>query len=263
MNKYFRPATRQVIWRDADIEVALTSYPPLVRMPAHEHDALGVSVVLCGMVEECVGRESSRAALGGGVVKPAGTRHANRFGPEGARLLGVGLRGAAAAMWGGAGGLSRWAWVREPVALRAALRLSRPTGLGRPGELTEALLFRMADASTRDGRLRGVPPLWLARIRDQLHADPARPCRISTLARDAGVHPVYLARVFRRHYGRSVITYLHHLRVLAAAEQLAADDMPVARVAAEAGFADHSHLCRVFGRTLGVSPTGFRLVTRG
>jgi AraC family transcriptional regulator len=260
MNKDLRPATRRIIWRDADMEVALTCYPPLAQMPAHDHDALGVSVVLSGMVEECVGRQCSQAAVGAGVVKPAGTRHANRFGPEGARLLGIGLRGAAASMWSRR--LSRWRWVRETAALRAALRLSRP-GLEKPAELAEALLLRMADVSTQGRPSPGGPPPWLARIRDQLHTDPTRVWRVSALAQDAEVHPVYLARMFRRHYGRSVISYLHHLRVLAAAEQLASRDTPVARIAADAGFADHSHLCRAFGRALGVSPTAFRSVTLG
>jgi AraC family transcriptional regulator len=266
MNQRFHPGGRRVIWRDADMEVALTSYPPLARMPAHDHEAFGVSVVLSGGVEEWVGRQSIQAAVGSGVVKPAGTRHANQFGPEGARLLGIGLRGAPAALWSQTAGLSRWAWVRETTTLAAALRLTRPAGsdLAQPAELAEALLLRMADVSTKECRASGgPPPRWLARVRDQLHADPARVCRISVLAEEAGVHPVHLARMFRRYCGRTVTSYLHQLRVLAAAERLAAGDSAVAGIAADAGFADHSHLCRVFGRALGVSPTAFRLVARG
>jgi AraC family transcriptional regulator len=85
---------------------------------------------------------------------------------------------------------------------------------------------------------------------------------VSALADEAGVHPVHLARVFRRHYGQTVTEYLHQLRVLASAHQLALGDAPVARVAADAGFADHSHLCRIFGRAIGMSPTAYRLAAR-
>jgi AraC family transcriptional regulator len=264
MSKGLQPPRGRFIWRDADMEVALTFYPPHARMLPHHHETLGVSVVIAGLVEECVGADSRQAGVGAAVVKPAGTRHANRFGPAGARLLGIGLRGEAAGLWGRSAGLSRWTWVRETVALRAALRLSRVTGAGmeRPAELAETLLLGMADVSTRTARLRGQPPPWLARVRDRLHGEPARVCRVSALAQEAGVHPVHLARVFRRQYGRTVASYLHHLRVLAAAERLAADETPVARIAADAGFADHSHLCRVFGRALGVTPTDFRLTAR-
>ena len=247
------------------MEVALTCYPPLARMLPHHHETLGVSVVIAGLVEECVGADSRQAGVGAGVVKPAGTRHTNRFGPAGARLLGISLRGEVAGWWDRTAGLSRWIWVREMAALRAAVRLSRFAGAGveRPAELAESLLLGMADVFTRTGRLPGQPPPWLARVRDRLHAEPARVCRLSALAQEAGVHPVHLARAFRRHYGRTVTAYLHHLRVLAAAERLAAGDAPVARIAADAGFADHSHLCRVFGRALGVTPTDFRLTARG
>jgi AraC family transcriptional regulator len=266
MKKRFRPEHRRVIWRDGDMEVALTTYPPLARMPAHQHDALGVSVVLSGAVEESVGQQTRQAAVGAGVVKPAGTRHANRFGPDGARLLGIGLRGTPAALWTQTGALARWTWFRETATLGAALRLAGTAGpgLAPPAELAEAMLLRMADVSAPACRTSGgAPPRWLARVRDQLHADPARVCRISLLAQEVGVHPVYLARSFRRYYGRTVTDYLHQLRVLAAAERLAAGDGAVAAIAADAGFADHSHLCRIFRRTLGVSPTAFRLVARG
>jgi AraC family transcriptional regulator len=43
-----------------------------------------------------------------------------------------------------------------------------------------------------------------------------------------------------------------------ARELLAADDMPIAQVAAAAGFSHQEHLTRVFGRQTGMTPGAYR-----
>jgi AraC family transcriptional regulator len=80
---------------------------------------------------------------------------------------------------------------------------------------------------------------------------------VAVLAREAGVHRVHLARTFRDHFGVPITEYARQLR-LQAAGRLLADDLPLAGVAARAGFADQSHLTRVMHEAWGITPGALR-----
>jgi AraC family transcriptional regulator len=69
------------------------------------------------------------------------------------------------------------------------------------------------------------------------------------------VHPVYLARVFRRRHGCSVSEYLRALR-LEEAGRLVLQGAPLAQAAYAAGFADQAHFTRCFAAAFGFTPTG-------
>jgi AraC family transcriptional regulator len=78
------------------------------------------------------------------------------------------------------------------------------------------------------------------------------------IAAAAGIHPVHLARVFRRHCGYTLGDYVRKLRVDFAARQLLATDEPLAGIAFAAGFSDQSHFTKVFKRQTGMTPADFR-----
>lgn len=82
--------------------------------------------------------------------------------------------------------------------------------------------------------------------------------RISHVAAEVGTHPTHLSRVFRDRMGLPIGDYVHRLRVRYAGEALARPGARLADVAASAGFADQSHLTRVFKRVTGVTPAAFR-----
>jgi AraC family transcriptional regulator len=85
---------------------------------------------------------------------------------------------------------------------------------------------------------------------------------VERIANVVGVHPVHLARVFRRRYGCSVGEYARNWRVEVASRQLATSTNSIAEVAAVAGFADQSHLCRTFKAVSGLTPNEFRTIFR-
>jgi AraC family transcriptional regulator len=124
----------------------------------------------------------------------------------------------------------------------------------------EGLLLELVTWGTREHDLRraGPGPAWLARAREILHEDPAAHSSLGNLAREVGVHPVTLARGFRRAYGCSVGDYLRRLRIVEAARQLQDSDLPLAEIAVAAGFADQSHFSNVFKRHTGFSPSTYR-----
>jgi AraC family transcriptional regulator len=87
---------------------------------------------------------------------------------------------------------------------------------------------------------------------------PHEAVAIAALARDAGVHPVHLARAFRRHCGCTPGEFQVALRLAGAAEALRAGKQPIAEIALDCGFADQSHLSRRFRDLYGVAPAAYR-----
>lgn len=79
------------------------------------------------------------------------------------------------------------------------------------------------------------------------------------LAKEARVHPVHLARVFRKIERRTPGEYQQRLQVWVACELLRDPGWPLAAIAAECGFSDQSRFTRIFRRMAGTTPARFRL----
>ena len=123
----------------------------------------------------------------------------------------------------------------------------------------DSLIWEVLAAATGSHVHESGAPAWWCRMLDRVHSEFQYDLRISELAREADVHPVYLARVFRRRYGQTPEEYVQRLRVRFASERLSLSDEGIADIAAEAGFADQSHLTRIFKRYARMSPGQFRL----
>jgi len=101
------------------------------------------------------------------------------------------------------------------------------------------------------------PPAWLMTVRERLHDEPSPPPLI-TLARDAGVHRVHLARAFRDHFGETLGEYLRRRRLDRARGLLADGSLSLSQVAHLAGYADQSHLTRAIRQAMGTTPARLR-----
>jgi AraC family transcriptional regulator len=129
-----------------------------------------------------------------------------------------------------------------------------------PDDLTvESLLAEILALAARTPRSesRHTPP-WLSRILDKLKTEHAHRLTLGELAREAGVHPVHLSRVFRRWVGEGISDYVHRLRVRAACEQMLAPETSLADLSFNSGFADQSHFTRSFHKITGMTPAAFR-----
>lgn len=83
---------------------------------------------------------------------------------------------------------------------------------------------------------------------------------LADLGRDAACSPFQLARQFRRSTGRSLHEHRTELRLAEALRRLDGGERNLSRLAAELGFASHSHFSAVFRRLLGHSPAALRTI---
>ena len=236
-------------------------YEAGLRQHRHAHAEHTVSIVLAGSLRERVGNREEIAGPLCVVVKPAGTEHQDEFGPDPVRLLRITLDAQTTTDCDRlARQLTAWRWhnvnAAAPSFLQLLRRLRRTRDASAAETQTAAMDALAAVGSAYQQPPPGDPPLGLRRVRDQLD-DDNRP-GVAALASEADVHPVYLARQFRRWYGSSITGYLRRRRTQRAAAAIAREAISISEASYDAGFADHPHLCRVFKHVTGITPSTFR-----
>lgn len=100
-------------------------------------------------------------------------------------------------------------------------------------------------------------PRWLIAVDEMIRAEFSTSVTVFDLARRVGVHPVHLSRTWRRFRECSIPRYLHRLRVDAACRMMSEQDVSLADLALEVGFADQPHFCHVFKTVTGTTPGQF------
>ncbi len=252
--------------RTPGIEVAVLDADPHRVVERHTHDDAHFVFVLDGLyVSSAAGAApvSSGPAL---IYNPAGTTHRDRFEArarvvEGRFLtlsIAAGLMDAAES---GARTLEGASALRDAGAIAVAERLvrechvhSRDAALARESLALSLLAVvsraRLSDASS--------PPAWLAVARELLDDRCCDDVRIADVAQTAGVHPVHLARVFRRYLGCTPGDYLRRRRLDRARVLLRETRRSLSDIALCCGYVDQSHFATAFKIDTALTPSAFR-----
>lgn len=245
-------------------DIALAELAPTVpesEVAPHVHaDAHCVLVLTGEYISDAIGMPPlARGPLL--IINPPGTEHRDRFRGLDGRFFTVSLTAV------------RWRVLTEERRLGAAARRlgagALTQALGLLSELqhwdaqsplaVECRLHALLDEGAIDVRLDADhAPDWLLRVREQLEDEWRAQPGIAELAHSVGVHPVYLARAFRRQYGCTPADYLRRCRLQRAALMLNDRRRSVAAIAADCGFVDHSHLTRAFAARFGCTPSAHR-----
>lgn len=193
------------------------------------------------------------------IWNPPGVEHRDSFASVGGRFLSVSFEPWSA--------LAR----TYPVRLRgnlpgmAARKLVGHVATFRRGAAlpVENLMLDIVGSVLSPPELDEDPaPDWLWRAVDAIcDLAPTPGLEVRHIAELIGVHPVSLARHFRRHFDCSPASAIRRCRVDRAAAALVRD-RPLADLALEGGFADQSHFTRDFRTTYGVTPRRFRNAIR-
>ena len=236
-------------------------HPAEQDVPRHTHHTSFYHLTLAGKYDESTSHGRICFAPFSSAFTHSDTKHDGRIAPGGVHLFTLELG---------------WHWIQqflqvhpEPETLHDCAG-GRLTCLGiqlyreyQEGKAASALTIDslvwelLAAAAALEVGKMATPPWW-DRIIELLYFEFGRDLRISDLAQEAGVHPVYLARVFRRLTKQTPGEWLQRRRIRSACEKLLDRDQGIAAIAAESGFADQSHMTRIFKRYTAMTPAQFR-----
>ena len=242
-------------------------YGPLVALPPHSHETAYLSLVLEGHYQEYDSRRARHLGPDTMLLRPAGDTHANQFARSGARIFCIEFSpGSIRRLRVHDVDLSKSLERRGGPAVRLGHRLYQQfrrmetaSTLAMEGLILEILSELLWPEQT-DQDSRHFP--WMQRVRAFLRESYREPVSLAKTAQVAEVHPVHLARSFRRTHGLTLGEYVRRLRIEDACRRLITTDTAITEVALECGFSDHSHFARVFRRHMGVSPAKFRRAHR-
>jgi len=238
------------------------AYDPWSRLPEHGHAAPFFTYVIRGSYVERAGHHARECGRGA-VIFHDRESHTNDVGPAGTVSFSVELDP------------ELWRELTGDVCMVTAL-----AGRVLGGEIEWPALrvwreFQQPDASsalaveeaivllceaTRRACAHGLfePHQRLDRCVAYLDSHLMEVHRLAGIARIAGVHPMHLAKLFRRRFGCSMGEYLRRRRVAWACGQLARGEGTITAIAHDAGFADHAHFTRTFVRVTGCTPRWYR-----
>jgi AraC family transcriptional regulator len=242
-------------------------YPESAVLGCHCHELAYFSLVLNGSYEEHYSRKQVRQCDPANIFyHPAGEAHSDAFGKRGGSIFSIELQ-------------PRWTSTLREYEMQADQALTLPHGQGswlvsrayhafRDSDQRSALLLEAAGIELLyqlpwkySAEAESGTPRWLKDVVEILHAEFWRPFSLAGIAQRVGAHPVHLARAFRRCQGMTMGQYVRRLRVEYAMNALAGAES-LSDIAAQAGFADQSHLGRVFRTATGMTPRQFRLARR-
>jgi AraC-like DNA-binding protein len=172
----------------------------------------------------------------------------------------------AASLWGNDAKLPSGPLLTPPrLDLEQRLLVSAARRGADPDELLERAITLAAATLELTDHSRvaaGRPTTARARARVVRHAREALAAEpnqsLQDLAGAVAVSPHHLSRIFHRVTGRTISRHRLRLRTRAALERLADGERNLARLAADTGFADQSHLCRTLHAETGTAPSALR-----
>jgi AraC family transcriptional regulator len=242
-----------------------TRYTPGLRLSRHSHELSYFGFILCGAYTESYGQRVRACQPSMLIYHPAGELHAQRFDQTAAQLFRIEVNYqrlqdvSQADLCLESPADSRSGLVNS-VARKLYQEFCAPDAVSRLAieGLALELIAAVARLSNRRGDASGDPPRWLRQAHELIKSRFAEALTLSEMARAVGVHPVTLAREFRRYYRSTVGEMARHERIDFACREILKPDAKLTDVAISAGFYDQSHFAKTFKQIMGVTPAQYR-----
>jgi AraC family transcriptional regulator len=245
----------------AGIVLSEVQYGAAKKCPGHTHRRAFFSLLLRGhYAEQCRRRGLDYRPFDVG-FHPEATEHADRTDHGNSRLLLIELEKP---------------WITLLCEYSPGVDLAPRICNGKAGWLAARLYAELANRKVSPLAVEGIvlellaalatvrppereAPQWITTLVDLLQAEHASRHTFGGIAHRLGLHPVYLARTFRKFLGESPAQYLMRVRIRAAMNKLANSGVPISEIALLTGFSDQSHLTRAMKQNMGITPAAFRL----
>lgn len=238
---------------------------PERQVPRHIHESPHFILITRGAYITEARNQKGLCSSGTLIFNPAGTAHRDCFrsskgkflsispGPDPAQLLG---RGSPVSLIVAGQGVRV---LDVPLIVDRIVRELR-RGLEPSVIILEGLGLELIGLLAGIGeRTRSrMAPRWLLLAKEMIEDCAGCDLTIAELATAAGVHPVYLARAYKRYFGCSPGEYLRRCRLLRVQGLLSESDLPLVQIALQCGFSDQSQMTRSFSSSFGVPPARYR-----
>ena len=240
-----------------------TIYPRHFKIPQHSHERPYFGLVLRGTYTEKYGNKTRICRPSMVVYHPPDEVHSQNFCQTEGRLFRIEVH-------------PQWledinkrvlfhnksADFHDDIVCRLAMRLYYEfCELDTASPLViEGLALEIIGEVSRPSTIasESLPPRWLQQAKEMIRARSVECLTLSQIALVVSVHPVYLAREFRRHYRCTVGEYIRRLRIEAACREMIQPEASLAEIAVGCGFHDQSHFSRTFKRIMNTTPAAYR-----
>jgi len=245
----------------ADLILTQTHYAPLQEIPDHCHKQPYFCLTLDGNHQETFRSKDVVCDSKSVRFHPSESIHRNRFGDVGGRCFNIELESS----WHDR--LSEF----KPDFQNAVIFNEGPMPFlahrlyeefQQEDELStlaiEGIMLEIFSAVFRSFKESKQTSRWLRNVQATLNERFLESVSLDELANIGGVHPVYLARAFRKTFGCSVGAYVRKLRIEHAKSLLISSNNTLGEIAFHSGFSDQSHFTRMFKINTGLTPSQFR-----
>lgn len=238
-------------------------YAPNLKLHKHSHPNAGFCLIICGAYTESYERTSLECKQSYIKFQPAGEDHSDLYGNKSVHSFIIELELSWLNQMG-----ANYLVGDNPVIFRnnsmawLMMRLRKEfhsTDAAAPLVIEGLVLELIAEASrNRTKVLADKRPRWLRQAKEFIDEHYFEPLTLSAIAESVGVHPVYLANSFRRHYRCSIGEYLRQRRIESACHKISISKDSLVEIALASGFSNQSHFSRIFKQITGMSPAQYR-----
>ncbi|HSE40418.1 MAG TPA: AraC family transcriptional regulator, partial [Acidobacteriota bacterium] len=240
------------------IQLSESKYAANEILPQHSHEFPFFCYVLAGGFSETQHDRTTLHKTGAIIFHPSGDLHADSFINAPSRCFSIEF--SSKTVHDITLAIQPWSSNNSEVSFLAR-RIFRE--FKHPDSLSalaiEGLSLELIAAAMRalqSKEFRHIPD-WLEKVRNKLQEEFRQTLSFERIASEAGVHPVHLARSFRRFYGTTVAEFIRSLRIQNACTLLRRGHS-ILEVALSLGFCDQSHFTKTFRRFLGMTPREYR-----
>ena len=128
------------------------------------------------------------------------------------------------------------------------------------GKLNDLLTLLMESSWHREAHTNAPKKMEISQVKSFLDEHYKDKLSLESVASHFFIDKHYLARLFKEHYGVTLVTYLQQVRITHAKRMLRFTDKSIEEIGLECGIGELNYFSRVFKKLEGVSPSEFRRV---
>jgi AraC family transcriptional regulator len=244
------------------LRLAEVKYHSGLRTPKHCHERALLVISLQGISTQIYGNEPRACKPWTVAFHPPGEIHWDHFFAPGVRDLNIEIEPTRLSIFRGYSDLLDRSFASTGFAPRwLAAKIYREFSLFdelSPLAIEGLVIELLVELSRNQLHVVAGAPVWLKEARQIIRARFTDRLSLAELSSSVGVHPVHLAREFRRFFRRTIGQEMRRLRIELACRELEKGASALNDVALMAGFSDQSHFGRIFKNITGMTPVQFQ-----